>query len=118
MIFQGRTWDYGKLLLWIIFFFLVLRMVFSYINTEIRTNLYLSQITNINELCQVDKNPDFKYARILRLERAFNDASIYCIYEDYTKNVRLDLNYRREKWEVYLTTRLNKDSNLYWPIYF
>ncbi|MEM1312735.1 MAG: hypothetical protein AAGF07_04705 [Patescibacteria group bacterium] len=92
-------------------------LIFSYITAELNTRMYADQFDNLDLLCSTDVNEDFKYLKVISYEKAFNRASVYCVYEDSSKNLRLDLNYRESEWQVYLTTRLNKKRNLYWPIY-
>jgi hypothetical protein len=91
--------------------------IFSYITAELNTNLYLASIDNVAELCSTESNPDFKYLKIISYEKALRKAKVYCIYKDSDKNLELELNYGRSKWQAYLTTKLNKERNFYWPIY-
>jgi hypothetical protein len=114
---QNRVVDYwrflGVLLGIVVFVFLT----FGYISTELNTYLYASQITNVDELCSTYQNQDFKYVKVLQYEKSINQAEIYCIYGDSNKNIDIDMSFEGGKWQPYLTLKLNKNRNFYWPIY-
>jgi hypothetical protein len=91
-------------------------LCFSYVSTEITTSLYQQEITNWPELCKVKDNPDFKYIKLVKYIKYKKEARMYCIYEDSTKNVSLDINYTRG-WQVILSQKMSEDGSLYWPVY-
>ena len=114
---QTSTGDYWRFLGFLLGFLFLVILIFGYVATEINTNLYAKEISNVDELCQTEKNPDLKYIKVLKYEKSAKRAEIYCIYEDSNKNLDLDMSYRDGKWQAYLTTKLNKDRNFYWPVY-
>ncbi len=110
---------YSKIILSTSLVMVFLSLVFSYIYTEVFTKLYLTEISNQANLCETQKNSDFKYVKVLDYNRQQKTARIYCLYKDENKNLQLDLIKKEpEQWEIVLSRKLNSDSNLYWPIYY
>jgi len=113
---RGKSWYYINLILILTFFLVTFNLGFSYVETEINTNLSLNEFNNLEELCP-KKDLDFKYAKVVTFEKARRFSRIYCIYEDPSKNVQLDMNHTGGKWQPYFRQNLNQDRNIYWPIY-
>ena len=107
---------FERLILWFVLTMFSILCVFSYLQTELTTKYYLSEIANWTELCNLSSNSDFKYIKVLEFEKSKGFARIFCLYKDGSKNVELDLN-KIKIWTVIKTTKLNAEGNLYWPIY-
>lgn len=103
-----------KLWVWLVFSFLVFSFSFSYLWSETVTFLY-SKDLNLKEICSQE---DFKFGKIIDYQKYKNTASVYCIYTDSSKNIRLDLNFQNNNWQVIKRILLNSEKGqLYWPIY-
>ncbi len=116
-VFQNKTLNYWGFLVGLLIILLFSSLIFAYIRAETATNLYLKEIKNISELCETAENPDFKYAKVINYEKALTKAKVYCIYEDSSKNLELNLILEEDKGRIYLIKKINKDRNLYWPVY-
>ncbi len=103
----------GLSLLVIVFFFLL----FSYIQAEWLTSLYLPQISNSTKLCHEVKMSELKYIRVTNFEKYKRQAKIYCVYEQTAINVILDLALVDNIWRVYSAHEINQPKSLIWPIY-
>lgn len=106
------------LLFWITGFILFYISVLSYIQTEILTSSYLSQIQNSQDLCKTDQNADLKFIKLVSFEKSKKNGRIFCIYGDSSKNIQVDVYYNRDNWYPSFTKKLNRERNFYWPIYY
>lgn len=99
----------------VLLFFII--SIWSYIQAEISTAIFSSEISNITSLCNSsNKNNNLKYYKIVNYNKSVQTATIYCIYEDSSLNVKLDLN-KSDDWRIVFATKLNKEKSYYWPIY-
>jgi len=107
-------WPYLNTIAIIIFFLL---LIWSYIQTEIVTWAYAGQVSNIEKLClDSSEKSNLKFYKILWYDKGLESATVYCIYDQSEKNTRLEIN-KNEEWRINYSTKLNKERNLYWPIY-
>jgi hypothetical protein len=103
---------------WLVIAFLLLLagIFYPYVQTEILTSLYNKDLP-IQKIC-TDNNPlgQLRYSKIIEYEKSSGQARVYCLYADSKQNTSLRLTQTKD-WQVYLTLRLNKDRNFYWPMY-
>jgi hypothetical protein len=105
----------------IIFVAMILWSVFSYIQVEMNTYLFSSEIGQAESLCknnlQSSDTSDLKYFKILNYNKGLETASIYCIFNNSDSNLQLDIN-KNLQWRVIFSSKLNRERGWYWPLYF
>lgn len=107
-------WPYLNTVAVILF---LLLFIWSYVQTEITTWAYANQISNLEQLClDSAEKSNLKFYKILWYNKGLESATVYCIYDQPEKNTRLEINKNLE-WRINYSTKLNKERNLYWPIY-
>lgn len=102
------------------FLVLFILILFPYVRTEILT-LVNSDNIKPDEICQneinnLQINTKISYTKIVKFDSLRESATIYCVYYDRQYNTRLDIE-KTGVWKVTISTRLNKDSNFYYPFY-
>lgn len=88
-----------------------------YLQAEFLTLIYAEKIP-IKEFCQKARPfISLTQAKIISLEKQRKRMQIYCLYQNPEENLRLTLVKESKLWRVILIERLNRERNLYWPIY-
>ncbi len=99
--------------------FLLLWIIYPYLQAEILTNLYISKF-NVVELCQKNDQKNqiiIRNVKLIGYNPDRNGAILDCLYTDSSQNIRVQLAFRKNNWEVVFVTLLNKERNFYWPVY-
>jgi hypothetical protein len=109
--------SYQSLLKTIIGLIIVFIVFYPYIQAETLSIIQNSQFDK-DKICKVSTNSDFRYIKIVNYERQKNTATLYCLYENTTKNSIVTLYNSNEGWLVEYTRNYKKDIGFYWPIYY
>jgi hypothetical protein len=101
---------------WLFAAIIVLFFFSSYIKSEALTNIYSSQIGEINTLCE-QKDSDLKYYKIINYEKRRKELVLQCVYVDGHQNSEITANLSGEKWVKFRANKLNEKGGFYWPVY-
>lgn len=113
---QKHSQYFKIFLLWFLAAIICLFLSSSYVKSEALTNIYASQIPDINTLCQ-RKDSDLNYYKIINYEKRRKELVMYCIYEEGRYNSEVTANMISGKWEQVRVNKLNEKGGLYWPVY-
>jgi len=97
-------------------FMLPLLVIFPYLETELKTFLFSSEIPNLAKTCESYSTSRLKYIKLLKYNRPLKKAKVYCLFEDTSENLSLDMVYQNS-WKVIYTKKINSEKNFYWPVY-
>lgn len=118
--FKDFSNSWNNLWNFILFFTFIVFLLLSYLQAELLTFLYSSKAP-IREFCKQIKPFEVLIGvKIIYLEKQKREMQVYCLYQNSQENLKLTLvrQLSKEVWKVLLIEKLNKDGNLYWPIYF
>jgi hypothetical protein len=88
---------------------------YPYIQTEVYSTFNQNEFDNVR-FCKSEQENDFKKLKIINLEKNKNNAKIYCLYNQSSKNYSLNLFLLEGNWRVETSKSLN--DGFFWPIYY
>lgn len=109
---------YKPIVVTMIFLVLLFVVIYPYIQAETLTNIH-QQTFDIDKICRTAENDDFRKFKLINYEKQRNTAQIYCLYQDYKKNIIITLYFtEKQGWLVEYTRNYKKDIGFFWPIYY
>ena len=113
---QSHTRYFKIFFTWLFAAIIALFFFSSYIKSEALTNIYNSQIVDIDILCE-QKGSELKYYKIINYEKRRKELALQCVYIDRHQNSEIIANLIGEKWVKVRVNKLNEVGGFYWPVY-